>query len=154
MHETEVTVNSCMFTYNKHFQCGPDFGNPQTVQFPNPEELPDKKQVRHTLTLLEKAGLLLYGKNRKICAKRLDKCKIYWAFSKQLDNIALHSQFKCLLRDIETEIFDYMQFLQGDSLETWYFLHAQSFEMSFTWDFFKWDFVIACKTKQNIWNVG
>ncbi|XP_060117930.1 interferon regulatory factor 7 [Heteronotia binoei] len=112
LHETEVTVNSCMFTYNKHHNCDLAFGNPQTVQFPNPEVLPDQKQVKHTLTLLQKAGLLLYEKNYKICAKRLDKCKVYWAFSKQLDNIGHNSQFRCLLRDTETEIFDYMQFLQ------------------------------------------
>nr|XP_056706864.1 LOW QUALITY PROTEIN: interferon regulatory factor 7 [Euleptes europaea] len=112
LHETEVTVNSCMFTYNKPHDCGPAFGNPQIVQFPNPEELPDQKQVKNTLTLLQNAGLLLYEKNHKICAKRLDKCKVFLAFSKQLDNILGHSQFKCLTRGTETEIFDYMQFYQ------------------------------------------
>ncbi|XP_054828167.1 interferon regulatory factor 7 [Eublepharis macularius] len=112
LHETEMTANSCMFTYNKHHHCGPALGNPQIVQFPNPEELPDRKQVKHTLILLQNAGLVLYEKNHKICVKRLDKCKVYWAFSKQLDNIAQHSQFKCLLRETETEIFDYKQFFQ------------------------------------------
>ncbi|XP_015274366.1 PREDICTED: interferon regulatory factor 3-like [Gekko japonicus] len=112
LHETEVTVNSCMFTYNKHHPCGPAFGNPQVVQFPNPEALPDRKQVKHTLILLQKAGLLLYERNHQIFAKRLDGCKVYWAFSKQLDNITQQSQFKCLIRNTDTEIFDYMQFCQ------------------------------------------
>ncbi|XP_048343067.1 interferon regulatory factor 7 isoform X2 [Sphaerodactylus townsendi] len=122
LHETEVMVNSCMFTYNKLHDCGPTFGNPQLIQFPNPEELPDQKQMRHTLTLLQNAGLLLYEKNHKIYAKRLDKSRVYWAFSKQLDNMGQHSQFNgvqklgplitCLRRGTETEIFDYKQFWQ------------------------------------------
>ncbi|XP_077177488.1 interferon regulatory factor 7 isoform X2 [Paroedura picta] len=112
LHETEVTVNSCMFTYNKHHHCDPTFGNTQIIQFPNPKELPDQKQVRNTLILLQATGLLLYEKDHKICARRLDKCKVYWAFSKQLDNITQHSQFKCLQRNEETVIFDYVQFWQ------------------------------------------
>ncbi|XP_061465994.1 interferon regulatory factor 7 isoform X4 [Rhineura floridana] len=111
MHEGGVELSSCWFTYNQHYHT---LGNPQMIPFPfpDPEILPDRKQVRHTLTLLNNADLLLYQKNKMICARRLGRCRVFWAFSKELDNMAERPQPKLLQRDVDTEIFNYEKFYQ------------------------------------------
>nr|XP_028591258.1 interferon regulatory factor 7 isoform X1 [Podarcis muralis] len=111
LHEAGVEFNSCMFTYNPYYEIG---GNPQIqhVLFPNPEILPDQKQVNHTLTLLKNAGLLLYQKNNKICAWRIGRCKVFWAFSKELDHTAPRPPPRLLGREEETDIFNYERFCQ------------------------------------------
>ncbi|XP_042303093.1 interferon regulatory factor 7 isoform X3 [Sceloporus undulatus] len=109
--ETGVVASSCLFTYNNHDHTQV-LDNPQIIQFPNPTKLPDQKQVQHTLTVLQNTGLLLYQQNKKLCAKRLGKCKVFWAFSKQLDNMAQHPEPKVLPREAEVEIFNYEKFCQ------------------------------------------
>ncbi|CAI5763180.1 interferon regulatory factor 7 isoform X1 [Podarcis lilfordi] len=111
LHEAGVEFNSCMFTYNPYYEIG---GNPQIqhVLFPNPEILPDQKQVNHTLTLLKNAGLLLYQKNNKICAWRIGRCKVFWAFSKELEHTAPRPPLRLLGREEETDIFNYERFCQ------------------------------------------
>ncbi|XP_063145358.1 interferon regulatory factor 7 [Candoia aspera] len=106
----KAEVNSCMFTYNQQTCDNPH--NAQIIQFPNPEVLTDQKQVQHTLTALQTASLLLYQKNRKIWAKRLGLCKVFCAFSKELDNQSQDPPCKLLQRNVETEIFNYEQFFQ------------------------------------------
>ncbi|XP_053143643.1 interferon regulatory factor 7 isoform X2 [Hemicordylus capensis] len=109
-HEAEVKVSSCILTYNHHTDSAPN--GTQIIQFPSPETLPDQKQVKHTLTVLQSAHLLLYQRNKQICAKRMGKCKVFLAFSKQLDSMAHHPQFRLLPRNEDTEIFSYEKFDQ------------------------------------------
>ncbi|XP_060132511.1 interferon regulatory factor 7 isoform X3 [Zootoca vivipara] len=111
LHEAGVEFNSCMLTYNQYYKIE---GNPQIhhVLFPNPEVLPDQKQVKFTLTLLQNAGLLLYQKNKKICARRIGRCKVFWAFSKELDHIAQRPPSRLLGREVDTDIFNYERFCQ------------------------------------------
>ncbi|XP_026523996.1 interferon regulatory factor 7 isoform X3 [Notechis scutatus] len=106
--QEEAEVNSCMFTYNQENCHQPH--NTQVIQFPNPEVLSDQKRVRHTLTALNAARLLLYQKNGRIWAKRLGTCQVFHAFSKELDNPSQDPPRKLLPRNVETEIFDYEQF--------------------------------------------
>ncbi|XP_070788765.1 interferon regulatory factor 7 isoform X1 [Pituophis catenifer annectens] len=103
----EAEVNSCMFTYNQENCHQPH--NAQVIRFPNPEVLTDQKRVQHTLTVLNAASLLLYQKNGRIWAKRLGMCKVFHAFSKELDN-PQDPPCKLLQRNVETEIFNYEQF--------------------------------------------
>nr|XP_020639822.1 interferon regulatory factor 7 [Pogona vitticeps]XP_020639823.1 interferon regulatory factor 7 [Pogona vitticeps]XP_020639824.1 interferon regulatory factor 7 [Pogona vitticeps]XP_020639825.1 interferon regulatory factor 7 [Pogona vitticeps] len=105
--ELQVEESSCVFTYNHHYAHVPC--NAQIIVFPGPEGLPDEKQACHTLTVLQETGLLLYQKNEKLCAKRLGKSKVFWAFSKQLNNMA---EPRMLPRDEDIEIFNYEKFLQ------------------------------------------
>ncbi|XP_058012925.1 interferon regulatory factor 7 isoform X2 [Ahaetulla prasina] len=106
----EAEVNSCMFTYNQENCHQPH--NAQVIQFPNPEVLTDQKRVRHILTALNAASLLLYQKNGRIWAKRLGTCQVFYAFSKELDNRSQDPPRKLLPRNVETEIFNYEQFYQ------------------------------------------
>ncbi|XP_070621637.1 interferon regulatory factor 7 isoform X2 [Erythrolamprus reginae] len=106
----EAEVNSCMFTYNQENCHQPH--NAQVVQFPNPEVLTDQKRIQHTLTALNAASLLLHQKNGRIWAKRLGNCKVFHAFSKELDNPSQDPPRKLLPRNVETEIFNYEQFRQ------------------------------------------
>ncbi|KAM6466665.1 interferon regulatory factor 7 isoform 2-T2 [Liasis olivaceus] len=108
--QREAEVNSCMFTYNQQ-NCHKQH-NAQIIQFPNPEVLTDQKQIQHTLIALQTANLLLYQKNGKICAERLGPCKVFCAFSKELDNRFQDPPCKLLPRNVETEIFNYEQFFQ------------------------------------------
>ncbi|KAH0621008.1 hypothetical protein JD844_021993 [Phrynosoma platyrhinos] len=121
--ETRVEASSCLFTYNNnhHTQV---LDNPHIIQFPNPNMLPDQKQVQHTLTVLQNIGLLLYRQNEKLCAKRLGKCKVFWAFSKQLDNMAQHPEPKVLQREVEVEIFNYEKF--GQELQQFHYGQRKS----------------------------
>ncbi|XP_044281830.1 interferon regulatory factor 7 isoform X2 [Varanus komodoensis] len=111
LYETVVDTSSCLLTYNNHYNYSA-FDNLRIIQFPSLEVLPDQKQVQHTLTILQVAGLLLYQKNEKLCAKRLGKCKVFWAFSKQLDNIAEPPPTRMLPREEDVEIFNYGKFCQ------------------------------------------
>ncbi|XP_062973143.1 interferon regulatory factor 7 isoform X2 [Elgaria multicarinata webbii] len=112
LDESEVNMSSCMFTSNYCHHNYDVLDSLQIIKFPTPENLPDQKQVQHTLTLLQNAGLLLYQKNNKICAKRFGKCKVFWAFSKQLDNMTEHPEPRVLPREEDTEIFSYEKFVQ------------------------------------------
>uniref|UniRef100_A0A8C8S1T6 IRF tryptophan pentad repeat domain-containing protein n=1 Tax=Pelusios castaneus TaxID=367368 RepID=A0A8C8S1T6_9SAUR len=108
-HEVQVTTSSCLFTYNNK---DPTFASDctQVVNFPSPDELPDQKQLQFTRQLLQTTGLLLEQKHKKIYAKRLNKCKVFWAHSKQLVNMAQNAEPKQVPRGTETEIFDYEEF--------------------------------------------
>uniref|UniRef100_A0A8C0HFR5 Interferon regulatory factor 7 n=1 Tax=Chelonoidis abingdonii TaxID=106734 RepID=A0A8C0HFR5_CHEAB len=80
LHEVQVATSSCLFTYNNEdLTMVP--GCAQVVYFPSPDELPDRKQVQFTRQLLLSAGLLLEQKHKKIYAKRLNKCKVFWLLS-------------------------------------------------------------------------
>lgn len=111
----EAEVNSCMFTYNQENCHQPH--NAQVIRFPNPEVLTDQKRVQHILTVLNASSLLLYQKNGRIWAKRLGMCKVFHAFSKELDNPSQDPPRKLLQRNVETEIFNYEQFYRGEDLE-------------------------------------
>uniref|UniRef100_K7GAI6 Interferon regulatory factor 7 n=1 Tax=Pelodiscus sinensis TaxID=13735 RepID=K7GAI6_PELSI len=111
LHQVQVATRSCLFTYNNEDPTVVP-GCAQVVHFPSPDELPDQKQVRFTRQLLQNIGLLLEQKHKKIYAKRLNKCKVFWALSRQLAILAQNPEFKPLPRDMETEIFDYDVFLQ------------------------------------------
>lgn len=125
LHEVAVKLTSCMFTYGNSQDFGYIPEDMQIIQFPNVEVLLDQKQAKYTLILLQNAGLVLYQRNDKIYAKRLGKCKVFCAFSKQLEKMAEHTQSPgSLPRDEEREIFDYSQFAQGDSLARRYLLHG------------------------------
>ncbi|XP_060625427.2 interferon regulatory factor 7 [Anolis sagrei] len=110
--ELRVVACSCLFTY-KNNHTAQVLGNPQIIQFPNPKMLPDHKQVRYTLSALQKAGLLLYQKNGKLWAKRLGPCNVFWALSKQLENIAQHPEHRLLQREVDTEIFNFESYIEG-----------------------------------------
>ncbi|XP_039392740.1 interferon regulatory factor 7 isoform X1 [Mauremys reevesii] len=109
LHEVQVATSSCLFTYNNE---DPTIvpGCTQVVQFPSPDELPDQKQVQFTRQLLPNIGLLLELKHKKIYAKRLNKCKVFWALSRQLVNMAQNPEPKLLPRGTEMEIFDFEVF--------------------------------------------
>lgn len=127
MDERHVEASTCKFANdNLSDICTSDSKDAQIVKFPNPETLPDRKQVMHTLTLLQSASLLLYHKNDKICAKRLGRCKVFFAFAKQLEN--RDPQSILLQRNEETEIFNYRKFLKGDSLGVFCF-HYEFFKL-------------------------
>ncbi|XP_008106770.1 interferon regulatory factor 7 isoform X3 [Anolis carolinensis] len=112
LNELRVTAGSCLFTYNNN-HTAQVLGNPQIIQFPNPQMLPDQKQVTLTLTALQKAGLLLYQKNCRLWARRLGPCNVFWAFSKQLENIAQYPEHRLLQREVDTEIFNFEHYFQG-----------------------------------------
>ncbi|XP_026513417.1 interferon regulatory factor 7 [Terrapene carolina triunguis] len=109
LHEVQVATSSFLFTYNTEDPTVVP-GCAQVVQFPSPDELPDQKQVQFTRQLLLNTGLLLEQKHKKIYAKRLNKCKVFWALSRQLVNMAQNPEPKLLPRGTETEIFDYEVF--------------------------------------------
>uniref|UniRef100_A0A8C3II11 Interferon regulatory factor 7 n=1 Tax=Chrysemys picta bellii TaxID=8478 RepID=A0A8C3II11_CHRPI len=109
LHEVQVATSSFLFTYNNEDTTVVP-GCTQVVQFPSPDELPDQKQVQFTRQLLLNTGLLLEQKHKKIYAKRLNKCKVFWALSRQLVNMAQNPEPKLLPRGTETEIFDYEVF--------------------------------------------
>ncbi|XP_075784387.1 interferon regulatory factor 7 isoform X1 [Pelodiscus sinensis] len=111
LHQVQVATRSCLFTYNNEDPTVVP-GCAHVVHFPSPDELPDQKQVRFTRQLLQNIGLLLEQKHKKIYAKRLNKCKVFWALSRQLAILAQNPELKPLPRDMETEIFDYDVFLQ------------------------------------------
>ncbi|KAK9410129.1 interferon regulatory factor 7 [Crotalus adamanteus] len=106
----KAEVDNCMFTYNQE-NCHLPY-NAQVIKFPNPEVLTDQKRVQHTLIALNTASLLLSQKNGRIWAKRLGTCQVFHAFSKELDNPSQDPPRKLLPRNVETEIFNYEQFLQ------------------------------------------
>ncbi|KAM3854594.1 interferon regulatory factor 7 isoform 2-T2 [Vipera latastei] len=108
--QCKAEVNSCVFTYNqKNFHLP---HNAQVIKFPNPEVLTDQKRVQHILMALNTANLLLYQKNGRIWAKRLGTCQVFHAFSKELDNPSQDPPRNLLPRNVETEIFNYEQFIQ------------------------------------------
>ncbi|XP_067396620.1 interferon regulatory factor 7 isoform X2 [Emydura macquarii macquarii] len=109
LHQVQVTTSSCLFTYNSEDTTVAP-GCTQVVHFPRPDELSDQKQIQFTTQLLQNIGLLLEQKHRKIYAKRLNKCQVFWALSKQLVNMTQNPEPKLLHRDTETEIFDYEAF--------------------------------------------
>uniref|UniRef100_A0A8C3RT24 Interferon regulatory factor 7 n=1 Tax=Chelydra serpentina TaxID=8475 RepID=A0A8C3RT24_CHESE len=82
LHEVQVATSSCLFTYNNEDPAVAP-GCTQVVQFPSPDELPDQKQVQFTSQLLLNTGLLVEQKHKKIYARRLNKCKVFWALSSQ-----------------------------------------------------------------------
>ncbi|CAM4683353.1 interferon regulatory factor 7 isoform X2 [Lepidochelys kempii] len=109
LHEVQVATSSCLFAYNNE---DPTFAPSctQVVQFPSPDELSDQKQAQFTRQLLLNTGLLLEQKHKKIYAKRLNKCKVFWALSRHLVNMAQSPEPKLLPRGTEMEIFDYEVF--------------------------------------------
>ncbi|XP_015677366.1 uncharacterized protein LOC107292762 [Protobothrops mucrosquamatus] len=108
--QDKAEVDNCMFTYNQENCHLPH--NAQVIKFPNPEVLTDQKRVQHTLIALNTASLLLSQKNGRIWAKRLGTCQVFHAFSKELDNPSQDPPHKLLPRNVETEIFNYEQFIQ------------------------------------------
>ncbi|XP_066466759.1 interferon regulatory factor 7 isoform X2 [Tiliqua scincoides] len=108
--ERHVEASACMFANDNCSGSTLDTKDAQIIKFPNPETLHDRNQVKHTLTLLQNASLQLYQKNEKICARRLGRCKVFLAFSKQLENMDQDPQSRLLPRIEETEIFNYRIF--------------------------------------------
>ncbi|KAJ6664994.1 hypothetical protein lerEdw1_005225 [Lerista edwardsae] len=110
LDEGHVGASRCIFAKDNHLDS--TLEGAQLVKFPNPDTLPDRKQARLTSTLLESACLWLYQKNKKIYAIRSGRCKVFLAFSKQLENMEQPPQSRLLPRDKETEIFNYIKFFQ------------------------------------------
>nr|XP_033784000.1 interferon regulatory factor 7 isoform X3 [Geotrypetes seraphini] len=107
-------VNSpCLLSYNAESDLS--FNYNSAVSFPSPESLPDQKQVQYTTKLLQNVepGLLLEvdQETHKIYATRMGKCKVFWAFSKQLENPAQDPESNMLQREERTQIFSFNQFL-------------------------------------------
>ncbi|XP_074853983.1 interferon regulatory factor 7 isoform X2 [Carettochelys insculpta] len=109
LHQVQVASSSCLFTYNED-DPGIALGCTQVIRFPSPDELPDHRQVHFTNHVLQTTGLLLEQKHKKIYAKRLNKSKVFWAFSRQLANLPHNPEPKLLPRGTETELFDYEAF--------------------------------------------
>uniref|UniRef100_A0A8D0GL77 Interferon regulatory factor 7 n=1 Tax=Sphenodon punctatus TaxID=8508 RepID=A0A8D0GL77_SPHPU len=124
-HEVEVNMSKCMFTYQVEAP-NISLGCTQVVQFPSPENLPDRKQTKYTKELLQKVGLLLEQRHMKIYATRLGKCKVFWAFSKQLENMAQNFHHEVLPRDTGMEIFNYEEFWQAIFLSALFYLSLKS----------------------------
>ncbi|XP_029438615.1 interferon regulatory factor 7 isoform X2 [Rhinatrema bivittatum] len=111
MKEQKVS-SPCLLSYNE--VSDPSLSSISAVCFPNPEDLPDQKQVRYTKTLLQNVerGLLLEVEQEtcRIYATRRGKCKVFWALSKQLATPAQGLETKLLQREEKTEIFNFHQF--------------------------------------------
>ncbi|NWY00086.1 IRF3 factor, partial [Nothoprocta ornata] len=108
-HREEVSSSRCLLAYQGAEGAGALLpGLPWLVRFPSPAGLADHKQRRFTEELLHNTGLLLEQRDNKIFAQRLNKCKVYWALSGQLDVGNLSPKVLC--RNQETEIFDFTAF--------------------------------------------
>uniref|UniRef100_A0A8C6YJM0 Interferon regulatory factor 7 n=1 Tax=Nothoprocta perdicaria TaxID=30464 RepID=A0A8C6YJM0_NOTPE len=108
-HREEVSSSRCLLAYQGAEGAAALLpGLPWLVRFPSPAGLADHKQRRFTEELLRNTGLLLELRDNKIFAQRLNKCKVYWALSDQLD--AGNLSPKVLCRNQETEIFDFVAF--------------------------------------------
>uniref|UniRef100_A0A6I8N578 Interferon regulatory factor 7 n=1 Tax=Ornithorhynchus anatinus TaxID=9258 RepID=A0A6I8N578_ORNAN len=116
VHWATVVQGHCVLTYWQ----GPAGGHPcdpQLVPFPSPSELPDLKQVRYTLRLLDHVGpgLRVQLRDRKLLATRWGKCKVYWELAGRLTPPGPHPdpqpEPRLLPRGAETPIFDFNDFL-------------------------------------------
>ncbi|XP_019375349.1 PREDICTED: interferon regulatory factor 7 [Gavialis gangeticus] len=108
-HLVEVTQSKCLFTYNNEDPALPQ-DCMQVVYFPSPDHLADHKQVHFTRHLLQNARLQLEQRNNRIYAQRLDKCKVFWAFSKQLANMTQCPEPRLLPRSTDVELYNYETF--------------------------------------------
>ncbi|KYO41543.1 interferon regulatory factor 7 [Alligator mississippiensis] len=108
-HLVEVTQSKCLFTYNNEDPALPQ-DCMQVVHFPSPDHLADHKQVHFTKHLLQNARLQLEQRNNRIYARRLDKCKVFWAFSKQLANMTQCPEPRLLPRSTDVELYNYEAF--------------------------------------------
>ncbi|XP_030805648.1 interferon regulatory factor 7 isoform X2 [Camarhynchus parvulus] len=108
LHREVVGGSRCLLTY----QCPSLLGEPypwHVVRFPSPAGLPDRKQRRITEELLGMAGLQLEHRAHKVFATRREKCKVFWALSRQLEGVE-EPPPNLLCRDQETPIFDFNEF--------------------------------------------
>ncbi|XP_059330027.1 interferon regulatory factor 7 isoform X4 [Ammospiza nelsoni] len=105
LHREVVKGSRCLLTYQHPSQPWPW----HVVHFPSPAGLPDRKQRRITEELLAIAGLQLELRAPKVFATRREKCKVFWALSRQLEG-GEEPPPNLLCRDQETPIFDFNEF--------------------------------------------
>uniref|UniRef100_A0A8C5J877 Interferon regulatory factor 7 n=1 Tax=Junco hyemalis TaxID=40217 RepID=A0A8C5J877_JUNHY len=105
LHREVVKGSRCLLTYQRPSQPWPW----HVVHFPSPAGLPDRKQRRITEELLGIAGLQLELRAPKVFATRREKCKVFWALSRQLEG-GEEPPPNLLCRDQETPIFDFNEF--------------------------------------------
>ncbi|XP_026652000.2 interferon regulatory factor 7 isoform X2 [Zonotrichia albicollis] len=105
LHREVVKGSRCLLTYQRPSQPWPW----HVVHFPSPAGLPDRKQRRITEELLGIAGLQLELRAPKVFATRREKCKVFWALSRQLEG-GEEPPPNLLYRDQETPIFDFNEF--------------------------------------------
>ncbi|KFP86171.1 Interferon regulatory factor 3, partial [Acanthisitta chloris] len=104
-HREVVEGSPCLLTYPS--------SNPRVYQwprhvvhFPSPASVADGKQRHYTENLLRSVGLQLELRDFKVFATRLQKCKVFWALSQQLED----PPHNVLCRDQATPIFDFHEF--------------------------------------------
>ncbi|XP_073514748.1 interferon regulatory factor 7 isoform X3 [Phyllobates terribilis] len=85
-----------------------------TIQFPSTDELVDQVQIKATNEICNyvEKGLLLEvnPENFKVYATRMGRSRVYWSLSESVKTKEMASQAKKLIRDDQTEIFDFSQF--------------------------------------------
>ncbi|XP_069480151.1 interferon regulatory factor 7 isoform X2 [Ambystoma mexicanum] len=111
VHRQEVN-RRCLLSFMPE---DPSLGQLEAVRFPSPNNMHDQKQLDYTNRLLNsvQGGLLLdvHPTEKKLFAKRLGKCKVFWAFSEELANMSHGTESRMLQRETPTEIFNFHTFL-------------------------------------------
>ncbi|KAJ7398470.1 Interferon regulatory factor 3 [Pitangus sulphuratus] len=107
-HQEIVQGSHCLLTYQP-LDLAVDQGPWHVVHFPSPANMADRKQWRITEDLLGKAGLQLEQHDYKIFATRLEKCRVFWALSQQLEGVK-DPPSNLLDRNQKTPIFDFNEF--------------------------------------------
>ncbi|XP_069079183.1 interferon regulatory factor 3-like [Pleurodeles waltl] len=107
----QQVTKRCLLTFNPQDS---SLGEVEAVHFPRPDNIRDQKQLEYTQRLLDSVqrGLLLEvnPEEKILIATRLGKCKVFWAFSEELGNMAERVESRMLQREIPERIFDFNTF--------------------------------------------
>ncbi|CAI9585469.1 unnamed protein product [Staurois parvus] len=103
--------------YINHIGCVPQIEVADIVTFPpTSDHLVDQVQIHYTDKILNSVGngllLEVNPQDFKLYATRMGNSRVYWAMSESLETKKNVSDEKKLHRDVQTEIFDFNQFMQ------------------------------------------
>ncbi|XP_075828851.1 interferon regulatory factor 7 isoform X3 [Microtus pennsylvanicus] len=108
-----VGYPSCVFLYSPMSSAIRN-SEPQQVIFPSPAELPDRKQLHYTETLLQHVspGLQLELQGPSLYALRMGKCKVYWEVGSPMGSTNPSTPAQLLERNCHTPIFNFSTFFR------------------------------------------